>query len=159
VTEVKPLLWRIRISALWIFLAVGMSAHVLLFLALPGTLGEVMAGRVGDMELTTGALVFMTLFWIVPLTMAFLALVLPDPVNRYTNAAVGVVATGMWAWDVIEHLVAGEGINALFLATAAMLVAGVAILWHAWKWPTVHDETKVVEEPTPISAGSASTPR
>lgn len=153
------MLWRARIAVLWIAVAVGMSAHVLLVLAMPGTLGEVMQGRVGEEELTVGMLVFMALFWVVPLTMAFLALVLRDPVNRYANAGVGVVATGMWAWDVIGHLVAGEGFGALFLAGAALVVASVAIVWHAWKLPTVSHDKKLAEETTSIPAATVSTPR
>lgn len=91
----ESLLWRIRVAVLWVIVAVGMSAGTLLGLASPGTLGEVTAGRVGDMEITSGLLILFALFWLVPFAMAFLTLVLRDPViNRYANAGVGVVVTG-----------------------------------------------------------------
>jgi hypothetical protein len=62
---VQSLLWRISTAVLWIFLAVGSSAHLLLVLALPGTLDEVLAGRVGGMEITTGMMILVALFWVV----------------------------------------------------------------------------------------------
>jgi len=152
---VEPLLWRIRVAVPWVIVAVGMSAGTLLGLASPGTLGEVTAGRLGDMEITAGLLILLALFWFVPLAMAFLTLVLRDPViNRYANAGVGVVVTGMWARDLIEHLVVGGGeFSGGPLVALATIVAGLAILWHAWKWPKVHYEEPLVEEVTSMTRG------
>jgi hypothetical protein len=158
VTEVKTMLWRTRIAVLWIFLAVGMSASLLLWLASPGALGELMEGRAGEEEITTAMMIFVTLFWLVPLTMAFLTLVLRDPVNRYANAGVSVVATGMWIWDVIEHL-AGEGFSAATVVTAAMILAGLGILWHAWKWPEERAEKQPGEAVSSIPAERVSAVR
>jgi uncharacterized membrane protein HdeD (DUF308 family) len=73
------------------------------------------------------------LFCLVPLTMAFLTLVLRDPINRYANAILGVVATAMWAWDLAEHSSKGLEIGALI--TVTLIIAGLLIVWHAWRWP------------------------
>ena len=137
----EMLAWRIRIAVLWVFFAVGMSAAMVLVLAAPGNLDQIMDGRFGDMELTAGALMFVALFWLVPLIMAFLTMVLRDRVNRYANAGMGVLLTAMWVWDLIEHLAtAGEEFGGESLVVVAMVVAGLTILWHAWKWPMAHDE-------------------
>lgn len=161
----EMLAWRIRIAVLWVFFAVGMSAAMLLVLAAPGNLNQIMEGRFGDMEFTSGTLIFMALFWLVPLIMAFLTMVLRDRVNRYANAGMGVVLTAMWAWDLVEHLSSGDEFSGEPLVVVAMVVAGLTILWHAWKWPTAHDQ---LEKPsllvaddtkTPVPAGTAATPR
>ncbi len=158
------LAWRIRIAILWVFFAVGMSAVVLLILMAPGNLPQIMEGRFGDEEITAGTLIFMALFWLVPLIMAFLTMVLKDRVNRYANAGMGVVLTAMWTWDLVEQLVAAEEFSGEPLVVGAMIVAGLTILWHAWKWPTAHEE---LEKPSPladnnmtrVSAGTVPIPR
>jgi len=151
----EMLAWRIRIAVLWVFFAVGMSAAILLVLAAPGNLAQIMEGRFGDMEFTAGTLIFMALFWLVPLIMAFLTMVLRDRVNRYANAGMGVVLTAMWVWDLVEHLSGGEEFSGEALVVVAMVVAGLTILWHAWKWPTTHDQ---LEKPSPLLAADTVTP-
>ena len=67
--------------------------------------------------------------------------------------------------DLVEHLASGEEFSGGPLVVVAMIVAGLTILWHAWKWPTVQEE---LDKPpllaaddimTPVSAGTASIPR
>jgi hypothetical protein len=77
--------------------------------------------------------VMVALFCLVPLAMAFLTQVLKDPINRYANAVLGVVATVMWAWDLAEHSSKGLEIGALL--TVGLIIAGLLIVWHAWRWP------------------------
>ncbi len=149
----RLLQWKVKLSILWVALAVGMSAHMLLVVTEPGILEELMEGRIEDMEITSGMLVFFALFWVVPLLMAFLAHVLDDRANRFANAGVGLVMTVMWAWDLVAHSV-NEGFNGVWLTLAGMTAASLGILWHAWKWPKVEDEQPVREELTPISAGT-----
>lgn len=151
----EALVWRIRTAVLWVFLAVGMSAIGVVGLVSPGMLEDVLEGRIEDEEITAGMLMLFALFWLVPLTMAFLTLALRDPVNRWTNAVVGVVVTGMWAWDLIEHLRGGEEFSGGPLVLVALVLAGLTLLWHVWKWPKVHYEKQLVEER--ISAGTAQT--
>ena len=136
----EMLAWRIRIAVLWVFFAVGMSATMLLTLMAPGNLAQIMEGRFGDREFTAGALISIAMFWLVPLIMAFLTMVLRGRVNRYANAGMGVLLTAMWVWDLVEHLASGEEFSGGPLVVVAMIVAGLTILWHAWKWPTVHEE-------------------
>lgn len=149
----RLLQWKVRLSILWVTLAVGMSAHMLLVVAEPGILEELMEGRIEDMEITSGWLVFFALFWVVPLLMAFLTLVVDDRVNRFANAGVGLVMAAMWAWDLVAHTVS-EGFSGVGLTLAGMTAASLAILWHAWKWPKVEAEQPVDEEVTPLSAGT-----
>lgn len=132
----EPLVWKLRVSMLWIFLGVGQLAAILAAVLLPDVLDELIA--TGEMEGMTVDnnlwAVFMIVFTLLPLAMAFLTLALRDPVNRYANAILGVVIAGAWAFDVAEHLVGGDiGGGAVICAT--MAIAGLLIAWHAWRWP------------------------
>lgn len=134
--SVELLAWKLRITTLWIFFAVGMSAAMILgIVGTPGLLDDIASGEVEGMKIDATILIFMALFWLVPLTMAFLTLVLRDPINRYANAIVGIVATAMWAWDFAEHLSTGLEISGEPLVVVTLIIAGLLIVWHAWRWP------------------------
>ena len=133
--RVELLAWKLRVSTLWIFLGVGQLAAIFAAVMLPDVLSEYIAtgefeGEKIDAILLTSVLM---LFTLLPLAMAFLTLALRDPINRYTNAILGVVATVMFAWDVAEH--SGKEVEIGLLITATMVFAGLLIVWHAWKWP------------------------
>jgi hypothetical protein len=132
---VELLAWKFRVSTLWIFLGVGMLAGMFAVIMPSDVLGKYIAtGEFeGEKIDATMLAVMVMLFCLVPLTMAFLTLVLRDPLNRYANAVVGVVATVMWAWDLAEH--AGTGLEIGALITVTLIIAGLLIVWHAWKWP------------------------
>lgn len=152
----RSTLWLVRLSVLWVTIAIGMSAHMLLVVAEPGNLEELLEGRVEDVEITTGFLVFAALFWVIPLAMAFLSLVLPDAGNRITNGVIGLVVTAMWAWDLVAHSV-NEGFSGMTLVLGVLVAAGLAILWHVWKWPTARDDVVVPDDLRSISAGTTPT--
>ena len=129
------LAWKLRVSTLWIFLGVGMLAGMFAVIMPSDVLGEYIA--TGEFEgeaidATMLALMVM-LFCLVPLAMAFLTLVLRDPLNRIANAVVGGVATVMWVWDLAEHSSKGFEFGAVI--TVALIAASLLIVWHAWKWP------------------------
>jgi hypothetical protein len=52
---------RIKISVLWIFMAVAMSAHSVLAFMEPGVWEELEA-----MQMGAGMFLFMALFWLIP---------------------------------------------------------------------------------------------
>lgn len=129
------LAWKLRVSTLWIFLGVGMLAGLFATVMPSDVLGKYIATGEFEGEKIDATLlaVMVMLFCLVPLTMAFLTLVLRDPINRYANAVVGVVAAAMWAWDLAEH--AGKGLEIGALITVTLIIAGLLIVWHAWRWP------------------------
>ena len=129
------LAWKLRVSTLWIYLGVGMLAGTFAVVMPSDVLGQYIAtGELeGEKIDATMLAVMVLLFCLVPLAMAFLTQVLKDPINRYANAVLGVVATVMWAWDLAEHSTKGLEIGALLLVT--LIIAGLLIVWHAWRWP------------------------
>ena len=129
------LAWKLRVSTLWIFLGVGMLALLFAVIMPADVLGQYIAtGEFEGEKLDATLLTLMVmLFCLLPLAMAFLTLVLRDPINRYANAILGVVASAMWAWDLAEH--SGKELEIGLLITVTLIIAGLLIVWHAWRWP------------------------
>jgi hypothetical protein len=132
---VEPLVWKLRVSTLWIFLGVGQLAAIFAAVMLPDVLSEYIATGVFEGEKIDATLLtsMLVLFTLLPLAMAFLTLALRDPINRYANAILGVVATVVFIWDVAQH--AGKELEVGLLIMVTMIIAGLLIVWHAWKWP------------------------
>ena len=120
--------WKIRISVLWLFMAVAMSAHNALFFMEPGAID-----KIGDMAMGPGMLLFMALFWWVPLVMAFLSVTLKDSANRWTNVVLGIVFTILNIGHLIEHIAKPSPAQLLLIASTVVVTALIA--WYAWRWP------------------------
>jgi uncharacterized membrane protein HdeD (DUF308 family) len=137
---VELLAWKLRVSTLWIYLGVGMLAGIFAVIMPADVLGQYLATGEFEGEKIDATLlaVMVMLFCLVPLAMAFLTLALRDPINRWANAILGVVATAMWAWDVAEH--SGKELEPGLLITVTLIIAGLLIVWHAWKWPKLAEQ-------------------
>jgi hypothetical protein len=132
---VELLAWKLRVSTLWIFLGVGMLAGMFAVVMPANVLGEYIAtGEFEGEAIDATMLALMVgLFCLLPLAMAFLTLALRNPIDRYANAILGVVVTAMWAWDLAEH--SSKGLEVGALLTVTLIIAGLLIVWHAWRWP------------------------
>jgi len=124
----EVLRWKIRISVLWVFMAVAMSAHSILYFMQPGAVAEV-----EGMQLSAGMLLFMAIFWWVPLVMAVLSLTLKDSANRWTNFVLGIVFTILNIVHLTEHLAQPSAHQILFIGSTVVVTALIA--WFAWRWP------------------------
>jgi len=119
---------KIRIAVLWIFMAVAMSAHVVLYFMGPGAIGEIEV-----MQMGAGMLLFMAIFWWVPLVMAVLSLTLKDSANRWANFVLGIVFTVLNIVHLTEHL-AQPSAHQILIIGSTVVVTGL-IAWFAWRWP------------------------
>ncbi len=128
-------MWKIRISVLWIYLAVAMSAGMVLWLMGEGVIEEVIEGTMEGLEISHGTLVLFALFWIIPLTMAFMTLVLEDKPNRWSNLILGIFFAFFYAFDVANHLSEGGATAGHILMGIVGVVVAAMIFWHGWKWP------------------------
>jgi len=122
--------WKIKLAVLWIFLAVSMSAYYILMFMLPGVIEEIIAGEMGGDPITEGVLLVSALFWLIPLTMAFLSLTLKDSANRWVNIVVAIVLTVI---GVFITIVGGVLSIAHLLHDVVTYVVIVLIVWYAWK--------------------------
>ena len=127
--------WKTRIAVLWIFLAVAMSASMVLSFMEPGVIEDIIAGEMDGWEISEGLLAFFGIFWLIPLIMAVLSLTLKDSANRWTNIVLGIVVT---VWNIVHlimHLAEGElPLDHLMFMVAMIVVSGL-IFWYAWRWP------------------------
>ncbi len=155
---VEQLAWKLRVSTLWIFLGVGMLAAVFAVMMPSSVLGEYIAtGEFEGEKIDATMLAAMVmLFCLLPLAMAFLTQVLSDPINRYANAALGIVAAAMWTLDLAEHLSKEPEISGGPLFTVALIVAGLLIVWHAWKWPVPAEQARRDRRPASSPAQRAA---
>jgi len=129
----EHLLWRVRVSVLWLALAIGMSATMILVMVTPGN--SLIAGEMEGAPITTELLFLTSLFWLVPLGMSILTLALEETAARWTNAVMALVATVLYVWDLTESLAGGASFSAEMLMTVAAVVFAALIGVHAWKWP------------------------
>lgn len=120
--------WKTRIAVLWIFMAVAMAAHSILYFMEPGAVAEV-----EGMQLSAGMLMFMALFWWVPLVMAVLSLTLKDSANRWVNFVLGIVFTILSIVHLTEHFASPSAHQILIIGSTVVVAAFIA--WFAWKWP------------------------
>jgi hypothetical protein len=126
----RTLVWKLRISALWGAIAVLTTLHMLLVVAAPGAIDDLRAGEINGMDTAGPATIMWVVFVLVPLLMAFLTFAVPEGADRWVNGVLGVVLAGIWVPDFAEHATPGA-----VLLTASVVVAGLLVAWHAWKWP------------------------
>jgi len=129
----ETLRWKTRIAVLWVLMAVAMSVHNITAFKEPGTIEEIMSGSLEGSALTSGMLVFMSLFWLIPLWLAFLSMTLKGLANRWVNFALGIIFTILNIYHFIEHL--SPPSPAQILAVGSTVVATALIAWYAWRWP------------------------
>jgi hypothetical protein len=125
---VERLTWKMRISVLWLCMAVATSAHSVL-----SFVKQEVVEQMWQMQMGTGMVVMMALFWLIPLVMAVLTLILKDSASRWTNIVLGVVFTLLNIWHLFEHL--APPMVEQILIVGSTVVATTLIPLLAWKWP------------------------
>ena len=95
---------KIKLAVLWIFNAVAMSAYFIVGLMLSGAIEGVIAGDLLGLPIDETSLLMIALLLIIPLTMAFLSLILRDSINRWANI---IVAIGWIIVGIMHNLSSG----------------------------------------------------
>ena len=121
-----------RISVLWIFYAVAMSAHYVMLVFEPDVLQKTGAGagtRLAIGEAFTN--------WLIPLTMAFLSVTLGDLANRYLNMVLSGLFTLLGIIHIvvcpIVHISKKPSVHQLLICISTVVVTAL-IFWYAWNW-------------------------
>ena len=129
---------KTRIAVLWIFMAVAMSAHVVLSVFEPGVIEQLASGK---MQIGEEMFLFMALFWLIPLTMAYLSVTLKDLANRRANITLGILFTALNIFHLIFELMVQPSIHMAQWSLHQLLIDGstvvvtALIVRYAWKWP------------------------
>lgn len=124
----QDLTLKIRISLLWLFMAVAMSAHSVLAFMEPGAIEEI-----GEMAMGPGMMLFMALFWWVPLAIAVLTFILRNSANRWTNIVLGIIFTILNIYHLVENVADPSAHQILIIAST--VVATALVVWFAFKLP------------------------
>ena len=121
---------KARIALLWVFMAVAMSAHSQFAVMTPGGLEK----TISEVEaMGPGMLVFMALFWLVPLWLVFVSITVKGSSNRWVNFVLGIIFTILNIWHFVEHL-AEPSVEQILIVGSAVVVTAL-IAWYAWKLP------------------------
>ena len=132
----ESLTYKIKISVLWISFAVSTSAAMILWFVEPGIIKQIMTtGEMITEKLSEGNLIFFALYWLIPLSMAFLTQILKYSLNRWLNFVLGLVFATFTIYYFISHLIQGWFTVANFLILIFSFVITVLIAWYSWKLP------------------------
>ena len=132
----EALKYKIKISLLWILFAVSTSAAMIIWLIEPGIIEQIMTtGEMVTEKLTEENIVFFALWWLIPLSMAFLTQILKYSLNRWVNLIIGIVFALFTIYNFISHLIKGWFTVANLLILIFLFVVTVLIAWYAWKLP------------------------
>ncbi len=123
---------KVRIAVLWLLMAVFMSAHSLLYLMEPDVIDDIRSGDIYE-GMDPGQMLFvMSLFWLIPLWMTFLSVVLKPAINRWVNIILGIVFTILNIWHLTEPCCVMAHQKLIVVST---VIASVLIVWYGWKLP------------------------
>ena len=141
----EALKYKIKISLLWILFAVSTSAAMIIWLIEPGIIEQIMTtGEMVTEKLTEENIVFFALWWLIPLSMAFLTQILKYSLNRWVNLIIGIVFALFTIYNFISHLIKGWFTVANLLILIFLFVVTVLIAWYAWKLPK--EKVRVIDE-------------
>jgi hypothetical protein len=122
----------IRISVLWIFAAVAMSAHYVMLFFEPDVLQKTGAGASARL-----AIVEAFANWLIPLTMAFLSVTLGGLANRYLNMVLGGLYIPLSIFHIVKcpivHISNRPSVHQLLICISTVVVTAL-IFWYAWNW-------------------------
>ncbi len=127
---------KIRISILWISFAVCASAAMIIWFIEPGILEQVMTmGRLVREDLTPLNILFFALWWLLPLSMAFLTQIFNSALNRWANILLSSICALITVLYIINNIISGWFRMANFLILMYMFVSMLLIMHYAWKLP------------------------
>jgi hypothetical protein len=125
---------KLRMTVLWLWAAIGMTAALVFVFLEPPRVKNMMA------EIATlGVIWFIigTLLGLIPLIMAFLSVTLKDRANKLTNRTLSIIYAVLALWHFIEILL--EPAVHQILIMGSIVVASAYLIFYSWKWPVKED--------------------
>jgi hypothetical protein len=123
---------KVKLAALWASFMFLYTYVDYFHLYMPGTLQNILVGKVFVFDITQTFLLITTILVAIPVVMIFLSIVLPAKVNRITNL---IVATVFIPY-MLFNLVGEAWIHMVLGAIIEVILLGV-IIRSAWKWPRI----------------------
>ena len=123
---------NIKLATLWasfMFLYIYVDYF---HLYMPGSIDDILAGKVFVFDITYVFLMIAMLFVAIPVLMIFLSVALPARVNRMTNIIVASVFIPYMLFNL-----AGEAWIHMVFAAVVEVILLCLIIRYAWKWPRI----------------------
>ncbi|AXE17368.1 hypothetical protein DR864_06300 [Runella rosea] len=127
--EIKVSL-KLKLAALWASLMFLYIYVDYFHLFMPGTLQDMLAGKVFVFDITQGFLLAALASMTIPALMIFLSVALPAKVNRFTNIIVATIYIPYTLFNL-----AGEAWMHMLFGAVVEVVLLCLIISYAWKWP------------------------
>jgi hypothetical protein len=121
---------KLKLAALWasfMFLYIYVDYF---HLYMPGSIEDILAGKVFVFDITQSFLLVAMTFVIIPALMIFLSVALTAKVNRWANIIVATVYIPYMLFNL-----AGEAWMHMVLGAVVETVLLLFIIRYAWKWP------------------------
>ena len=125
---------KVKLAAIWasfMFLYIYVDYF---HLYMPGTLKDILAGKVFVFDISYVFLLIAMVFVTIPTLMIFLSVALPAKANRWTNVIVATVFIPYMLFNL-----AGEAWVHMYFAAAVEVVLLCLIIRYAWKWPRIEN--------------------
>ena len=130
----------IRISVLWIFLAVVNTTHYVAYVCFePGAMQKMACIHTSEERAKNARLAILEVLgsWLIPLTMTFLSVTLEGLANRYLNIILGGLFTLYYIVHIaicpIVHISKKPSVHQLLISISTIVVTAL-IFWYAWSW-------------------------
>jgi len=123
---------KIKLATLWtsiMFLIIYLDYFALY---MPGTLENILKGKVFVFDLTQGFLVAALAVVTIPALMIFLSVALQAKVNRWANIIIAAINIPLILFNL-----AGEAWVHMVLGAVLEVVLLCLIIRYAWKWPRI----------------------
>ena len=124
---------KMRLSVLWLIGVLNNVVAILLSFFESGVIEQIIAGEIEDTKLTPELLLIFAIFFLIPLTMAFLSLTLKYSLNRRVNIFLGIFFAGLSLVELFQQIT-NQSAYAILLSVVAGIVPAL-IFWYSWKWP------------------------
>ena len=121
---------KLKLAALWTSLMFLYIYVDYFHLFMPGSLEDLLAGKVFVFEITQAFLLAGLASVTIPALMIFLSIALSAKVNRWTNIIVATVYIPYTLFNL-----AGEAWMHMVFGAVVEVVLLLLIIWYAWKWP------------------------
>lgn len=121
---------KLKLAALWASLMFLYIYVDYFHLYMPGSLEDMLAGKVFVFEITQVFLLVVLATVTIPALMIFLSVALPAKVNRWTNIIVATVYIPYTLFNLV-----GEAWMHMVFGAIVEVVLLLLVIWYAWKWP------------------------
>lgn len=123
---------KIKLATLWASLMFLIIYLDYFHLYMPGSLKDMLAGKVFVFDITEGFLVAALAMVATPALMIFLSVALPAKINRWANIIIAAINIPLILFNL-----AGEAWMHMVLGAVIQIILLCLIISYAWKWPRI----------------------